>query len=110
MTDESYHIPNDPDLGIVTPVVKTLTVPTAYRLASARDFPFRRCAFATWSDTPAWMRLRLHDLQADAEYAIVVFDVPGTTVAKGRELMTDGLSVTLENKPAAATVLYEKRK
>ncbi len=51
------HIPKDPDLGIVTPVVKTLTVPSAYKLELAPDFPYRTVAFATWSDRPAWMRV-----------------------------------------------------
>jgi hypothetical protein len=51
------HTAKEPDLGIVTPVVRTLTVPADYKLELAPDFPFRRCAFATWSDTPAWMRV-----------------------------------------------------
>ena len=40
------HIPEDPDLGTVTPAVKTLTVPAGYELALAPDFTFRRSAFA----------------------------------------------------------------
>jgi hypothetical protein len=51
------HIAKDPDLGMVTPALKTLTVPADYRLELAPDFPFRRCAFATWSDAPSWMRV-----------------------------------------------------
>jgi hypothetical protein len=51
------HTPKDPDLGIVTPAVKTLTVPADYRLELAPDFPYRHVAFATWSDPPAWMRV-----------------------------------------------------
>lgn len=50
------HTPKDPDLGIVTPSVKTLTVPGDYTLELAPDFPYRNVAFATWSDRPAWMR------------------------------------------------------
>ncbi len=51
------HIPKDPDLGIVTPTVKTLTVPADYQLELAPDFPYRRVAFATWSDPVAWKRV-----------------------------------------------------
>jgi len=51
------HIPKEPDLGIVTPVVKTLTVPADYTLELAPDFPYRDCAFETWIDRPAFMRV-----------------------------------------------------
>jgi len=51
------HVPKDPDLGIVTPVVKTLTVPPGYKLELAPDFPFRACAFETWIDRAAFMRV-----------------------------------------------------
>jgi len=51
------HIPNDPDLGIVTPVVKTLMVPSAYKLELAPDFPFRSQAFSIWGDREARMRV-----------------------------------------------------
>jgi len=51
------HIPKDPALGIVTPVVKTLTVAPDYRLELAPDFPYRGVAFETWSDPVNWMRV-----------------------------------------------------
>jgi len=51
------HIPKDPDLGIVTPGVKTLTVPADYKLELAPDFPYRGVAFETWNDPPNWMRV-----------------------------------------------------
>ena len=51
------HIPKDPDLGIVTPALKTLAVPADYRLELAPDFPYRGVAFSTWSDPPNWMRV-----------------------------------------------------
>ena len=44
------HVPKEPDLGIVTPVVKTLTVPADYKLELVPDFPYRDCAFETWID------------------------------------------------------------
>ncbi|HUT57883.1 MAG TPA: DUF4838 domain-containing protein [Phycisphaerae bacterium] len=51
------HIPKDPDLGIATPVVKTLAVATDYKLELAPDFPYRGVAFETWSDPVNWMRV-----------------------------------------------------
>jgi hypothetical protein len=51
------HIPKDLDLGIVTPAVKTLTMPADYQLELAPDFPFRAAVFATWGDRLAWMRV-----------------------------------------------------
>ena len=51
------HIRKDPDLGIVTPVVKTLTVPAAYKLDLAPDFPFRSGAFEFWSAPLDWQRV-----------------------------------------------------
>jgi len=51
------HMPKDPDLGIVTPVVKTLTVPADYTLDLAPNFSFRSGAFESWGDPAAWMRV-----------------------------------------------------
>ena len=51
------HVPKEPDLGIVTPVVKTLAVPADYKLELAPDFPYRDCAFETWIDRLAFMRV-----------------------------------------------------
>jgi len=51
------HIPKEPELGIVTPVVKTLAAPADYKLELAPDFPYRDCAFETWIDRPAFMRV-----------------------------------------------------
>jgi hypothetical protein len=51
------HTPKDPDLGIVTPAVKTLTVPADYQLELAPDFPYRECAFEVWIDPLAFMRV-----------------------------------------------------
>ncbi len=51
------HIPNDPDFGTVTPVVKTLAVPADYKLELAPDFPYRAAAFPHWGGNLAWMRV-----------------------------------------------------
>jgi hypothetical protein len=51
------HIANDPDFGIVTPVVKTLTVPADYQLELAPDFPFRAVAFPNYHPQRDWMRV-----------------------------------------------------
>jgi len=51
------HIPQDPDFGIVTPAVKTLTVPADYQLELAPDFPFRAVAFPNYHPQRDWMRV-----------------------------------------------------
>jgi len=51
------HIPNDPDLGIVTPAVKTLMVLAEYKLELAPDFPLRAGAFPVFSPQQDWMRV-----------------------------------------------------
>jgi hypothetical protein len=56
------------------------------------------------------LRLKLHDLDPEAAYAVTVFGVPGTTKATGRELMDDGLPIVLSGKPAAAVVLYSRQR
>jgi alpha-galactosidase len=56
------------------------------------------------------LRLKLHDLDPEAAYAVTVFGVPGTTKATGRELMAYGLPIVLSSKPAAAVVLYSRQR
>jgi alpha-galactosidase len=56
------------------------------------------------------LRLRLRDLDPEATYAVTVFDRPEATKATGRELMTDGLRVVLSVTPAAAVILYSRRR
>jgi len=58
------HIPSDPNFGIVTPAVKTLTVPADYKLELAPDFPFRVAAFPNWGGSLAWMRVTREGLGA----------------------------------------------
>ena len=53
-------------------------------------------------------RLPLRGLDPDATYMIKDFDAPSTVTATGRELMEEGLLVTIPDRPGAATVLYQK--
>jgi hypothetical protein len=52
------------------------------------------------------MRLKLRDLDADAKYKIGPIGSEETATASGRELMSDGLRVSLPDKPAAAVLVY----
>ena len=51
------HVKEDPELGIVTPAVRHVTVPAGYALELAPDFPFRAGGYKTWGDPLAWMRV-----------------------------------------------------
>jgi alpha-galactosidase len=54
-------------------------------------------------------RLKLLGLEPDATYTITVFDSPDAREAVGRELMSEGLAVSLSDKPSAAVVLYRRK-
>jgi alpha-galactosidase len=54
-------------------------------------------------------RLKLHGLDPDATYTVTVFDSPGVREAVGRELMSDGLAVSLNAKPSAAVILFRRK-
>ena len=43
-------------------------------------------------------------------YEITKFDAEGTTILSGMKLMKDGLTVTLNEKPAAAVIAYQRIK
>ena len=51
--------------------------------------------------------LRLHDLVASAQYEVENFD-GGKEVRTGHELMKAGLTVTLNERPAAAVIVYRR--
>jgi alpha-galactosidase len=55
------------------------------------------------------MQLRLFGLNANAGYEVENLD-GGTQTRTGRELMTEGLGVTLSEKPAAAVIVYRRIK
>jgi len=52
---------------------------------------------------------RLRGLEPDAVYVLTNLDVAGATEKTGRELMNDGLSVVLNDRPAAAIITYKKK-
>jgi alpha-galactosidase len=54
------------------------------------------------------MRLKLHDLDPAATYAVTLLDGDVRSRATGRELMAEGLPVTLKAKPAAAVIVYQR--
>jgi alpha-galactosidase len=55
------------------------------------------------------LRVKLHDLDADAVYTLTNLDVPGTTEAKGRDLMEKGLLIPIEKSPGSAVITYKKK-
>jgi alpha-galactosidase len=55
-------------------------------------------------------RLKLQGLDPAATYTLTDVDHPGAKQATGRELMEQGLSVTLKNRSEAAIILYKQLK
>jgi alpha-galactosidase len=53
-------------------------------------------------------RFRLRGLDAAAEYAIANLDAPGEITLAGRELMDQGLPVTIHSQPGAVIFTYRK--
>ena len=53
-------------------------------------------------------RIPLRGLDPGATYVIKDFDAPAPASATGRELMEEGLLVTIPERPGAATLLYRK--
>ena len=54
------------------------------------------------------MTYKLHGLDASARYQVQSVDLPKATEQTGRELMEQGLSITLTVKPGAALITYKK--
>jgi alpha-galactosidase len=50
----------------------------------------------------------LHGLEPEAVYQLTNPDVAGTTKMTGRELLENGLSITVKNRPGAVIVIYKK--
>lgn len=65
-------------------------------------------AFRRGESAAEQMRLKLYDLEPEATYAITVCDTPGTRQVTGRELLTNGLEITLPEKPSAAVLMYRR--
>ncbi|MCL5099244.1 MAG: alpha-galactosidase [Candidatus Omnitrophica bacterium] len=53
-------------------------------------------------------RFKLNGLEADARYRVTVLDGPEPREFAGSDLMKKGLPVTMEDKPAAATIIYQR--
>jgi len=53
-------------------------------------------------------QFRLRGLNADAEYELTNFDIPGKTRMTGRELTEKGLKVCIEERPGAAVITYKQ--
>lgn len=54
------------------------------------------------------MRCKLRGLEPQAMYSISNFDAAGAVDKSGRELMDQGLSISITNKPGSAIILYKK--
>jgi alpha-galactosidase len=64
---------------------------------------YRRPACAAES-----LRLKLHGLDPAAQYEIRSLDQPTATQTTGKNLLEDGLPVSLATKPAAAVIVYRR--
>ncbi|HTL55681.1 MAG TPA: NPCBM/NEW2 domain-containing protein [Candidatus Limnocylindrales bacterium] len=53
-------------------------------------------------------RFKLRGLEPTARYSLTNFDVPGTTEAKGSELIDQGLLVTIPARPGAVIITYSR--
>ena len=54
-------------------------------------------------------RLKLRGLDPNAVYVLTNLDVAGATEMTGRELLDNGLSVVIKDKPGAAIITYKKK-
>ena len=55
-------------------------------------------------------RLRLHGLDPDARYVLSNLDVPGPKELTGSQLMGQGVPLSINNRPGAAVLVYERLK
>ncbi len=53
-------------------------------------------------------QFRLKGLLPDAQYEVHNFDEPGKTEMTGRQLMEAGVEVTIQERPGAAVVVYQR--
>ena len=51
---------------------------------------------------------RLHGLDPAVQYKVTNFDREGSKKSSGKDLMKNGLTVELKEKPGAAVVVYKK--
>jgi len=55
------------------------------------------------------IRVKLRGLDPRAEYTLTNLDVAGTTEMAGRDLLENGLSLLLKDRPGAAVISYKKK-
>jgi alpha-galactosidase len=55
------------------------------------------------------IRVQPRGLNADASYVLTDLDSAGTTEASGRDLMDNGLTITIKERPGSALVTYKKK-
>lgn len=55
------------------------------------------------------IRLKLRGLDPEATYTLTNLDVAGETVATGRELLENGLSIAIKEKPGAVVIRYRRK-
>ena len=65
-------------------------------------------AFRRGQCEPAAQTYRLRGLDPAATYEVTDFDVAGTTMASGKDLMDKGLAVEIKDKPGAAVIVYRR--
>jgi alpha-galactosidase len=65
-------------------------------------------AFRRGQSVSAVERFKLCGLQADARYSVANVDVVGTTEMTGRQLMEEGLSVQIQERPGSAVIAYKR--
>ena len=53
------------------------------------------------------IRITMYGLKPDAQYELTNFDVAGSAIFTGRELMEKGLNVEIKEKPGAAVISYK---
>ncbi|MFA6240067.1 MAG: alpha-galactosidase [Candidatus Hydrogenedentales bacterium] len=66
-------------------------------------------AFRRASNADESIRLKLQGLDAGARYTLTDLDTAKTTEATGKELIEQGISIVLQNKPGAAVLIYRKK-
>jgi alpha-galactosidase len=55
------------------------------------------------------LRVKLHDLDANAVYTLTNLDDPNSATATGRDLMEKGLLVPITSAPGSAVISYKKK-
>ncbi len=66
-------------------------------------------AFRRASSTDESIRVKLHGVEAGALYTLTELDDTSVTEMTGRELIDQGISIVLRDKPGAAVLIYRKK-